>query len=228
MKLKLTVIACIALIFASCKKSEIKTSPLASITTVNAIYTGTTAKLGSNATTISNNASAQLAVRAGTEQTLYVWPTGDSAHPYYNNPKFAPADRDVYSLFLTGTPGAPEGILVKETIPYRTDSTAGIRFINLSPNTNGKPLFITLSSASSTVDVNNLGYKQYNTFKSYPGLYNSAYTFEVRNDTSVSPHLPLATFPLTTSTVPRFANITLVIRQNGTTGVSIYRVNNDR
>jgi hypothetical protein len=215
------------LIVISCKKDEVKTTPLASLTMVNTVNGGAAVRLGSNLTSVANNGSAQLALVAG-ENNLYVWPTGDSAHPYYTAPKFNAEDRGVYSLFLTGTSAAPEGLMVKETIPYRTDSTAGIRFINLAPNTANKALNITLSTTTTTNEVANLAFKQYTDFKTYPGLYNSTYTFQVRNDTSAAPKAPLATFALAASVVPRFANITLVIRQNGTSGIGVFRVNNDR
>jgi hypothetical protein len=189
---------------------------------VNAVSGGTTARLGSNATTISNNSNAQLAVIAG-QNAIYVWPTSDSAHPYYNDPKFVSQDREVYSLFLTGTAAAPEGILVKDNIPYRTDSTAGIRFINLAPGST--PLNITLSTSTGTNEVANLAYKDITEFKTYPGLYNSAYTFQVR--AANNPNTVITTFTLTSSTVPRFANITVVIRQSGSS-LATFRVNNDR
>jgi hypothetical protein len=219
---QLMTLCATAFLFASCKKDEVKTSPLTSITMVNAVMGGTTAKLGSNATSISNNSSAQMAVVAG-DNNLYVWPVGDSLHPYYANPKLTTQDREVYSLFLTGTPAAPEGILVKENIPYRTDSTAGIRFINLAPNST--PLNITLATSTATNEIANLAYKGITEFKTYPGLYNSSYAFQVR--AANNPGTVITTFSLSSSTVPRFANITLVIRQNGT-GLSVYRVNNDR
>jgi hypothetical protein len=224
---QLLTLAATFVLFSSCEKDEVKTTPLTSLAVVNAVFGGTTAKLGTNATNISNNSSAQLALKAG-ENNLYVWPVADSLKPYYTNAKFASSGGEVYSLFLAGTPASPEGIMVKETIPYRTDSTAGIRFINLAPNTGTKPINITLLSAPTTNDVSSLQYKTLSEFKAYPGLYNSTYTFQIRNDTSAAPKPPLATFALTAAQVPRFANITLVIRQNGTNGLSVFRVNNDR
>lgn len=217
---RIIYLAIAAMIFTSCKKDEVKTSPLTSLNITNAVVGGTTAKLGSNATTISNNSYAQLAVVAGTNN-LYIYPTTDSLHPYYTNDKFTSSDREVYSLFLAGTPTATDAIMVKETIPYRTDSTAGIRFINLA-NNNGA-LNVTLSTTPTVNEVAGLAYKSLTEFKSYPGLYNSAPTFQVRKADGTL----LTSFAFTTSTVPRFANVTLVIRQNGT-GVSVFRVNNDR
>lgn len=220
--MKATIILLTAILFfSSCKKDEVKTTPLASLTMVNAVSGGTTVKLGSNATTITNNGSSQMALIAGNND-LYVWPVGDSAHPYFTTLKFNAEERAVYSLFLCGTPGATEGLLLKENIPYRTDSTAGIRFINLSPN--GLVLNITRNKTPTVNEVSNLNYKQFTAFMSYPGLYNSTDTFQIRN---ANTNAILATQVFSASTYPRFANITLVIRQSGA-GVAVYRVNNDR
>lgn len=215
------------IILASCKKDKIETLGLTTVTTVNAVVGGGGIKLGSQAVTIANNNFAQLSLLAGSND-LYVWPVGDSLHPYFSDPKFFSEDREVYSLFLCGQTGSIEGIIIREQIPYRTDSTAGIRFINLSPNS--KPLNITLLTTSTTNEVSNLAYKQYTEFKSYPALYNSTYTFQIRDESTVSPAPPLATFRLTASTVPRFSNITLVIRGlvGATPALGITRVNNDR
>lgn len=223
---KLITLLSIIIFIASCKKDEIKTTSLSSLTAVNAVVDGNAMKLGSNATTINNNSSAQLALIAG-ENNLYLWPVSDSAKPYFTTNKFLTQNGEVHSLYVFGDTLNPQGMLVKETIPYRTDSTAGIRFINLSPNTADKALNISLASAPGENEVSNLAYKQYTQFKSYPSLYNSSYEFEIRNDTSAAPKTPLATFSLLSSEVPRFANITLVIHQAGT-GLSIFRVNNDR
>lgn len=215
------------IILASCKKDKIETLGITTMTTVNAVVGGGGMKLGSQAITIANNNFAQLSLLAGSND-LYAWPVADSLHPYFSYPKFFSEHREVYSLFVCGQVGSVEGIIIKEDIPYRMDSTAGVRFINLSPNS--KPLNITLSTTPTINEVSNLEYKQYTEFKSYPGLYNSTYTFQIRDASTASPAPPLATFTLTTSTVPRFSNVTLVIRGlvRATPALGITRVNNDR
>ena len=165
----------------------------------------------------------QFGLVAG-NSNVYLWPTGDSANPYYN--KVIPTkDGDVYSLFLAGNAATQiDTILVKEDIPYRTDSTAGIRFINLSPNST--PLNIVRKNTPTINEVTGLAYKQMTSFMSFPGLYNSADTFLVRNAAGTQ----LAQFNFTTATQPRFANVTLVIRGlvAGTPAIGVTRVNNDR
>lgn len=209
-------------IFSSCKKDEVKTVPVASLTLVNAVFGGTSAKFGSRDFACPSNFAFPYALNAGSND-LYVWPSNDSLHPYYTYSKLTVADREVYSLFLCGTPTTPEGILLKENIPYHTDSTLGIRFINLAAN---KPsINITLSATPTVNEVSNLSYKQYTEFKSYAGLYNSSYSFQVRD--ANNPSTVLTTFSYSISNLPRFANVTLVIRQNGS-GVAIFVEKNDR
>src|SRR5690242_12096103 len=89
-----------AAIISSCKKDQVKLTPLSSINITNAIVGGTTAKFGSNAATISNNAYTQFGLKAGSN-SLYIYPSTDSLHPYYNN-TINTNNGDVYSLFLAG------------------------------------------------------------------------------------------------------------------------------
>ncbi|MBO9572665.1 MAG: hypothetical protein J7497_10740 [Chitinophagaceae bacterium] len=219
-----TLLLLLVSMITSCEKGDIKTTPLTSLAIVNAVNGGTAVRNGSNATVIANNSYAPTALIAG-DNNLYIWPVGDSANPYFTTSKFTTNDREVYSLFLCGTPDAVDGITIKENIPYRTDSTAGIRFINLAPES--QPLSITLAASPTVNEVTDLSYKNITEFKTYAGLYNSEYTFEIRDATTAAPADPLATFSLSAAQVPRFANITLVIRQNGTS-VAVFRVNNDR
>jgi hypothetical protein len=208
------------LIICSCEKSETATLPISSLNITNAIVGGAVVKLGSNATSIPNNSFAQLVLKVG-ENNLYIWPDGDSLHPYYIQEKLTVTNGEVYSLFLAGPSSAVDAVAIKENIPYRTDSTAGIRFINLA-NNNG-PLTISLSTTPTVNEATDLAYKSYTDFKTYPGLYNSAPVFQIKNSSGTV----LTTFAFTAATVPRFANVTMVIRQNGP-GVAVFRVNNDR
>lgn len=228
-QISLTTLLLAALIFTACKKDKIETAKLTSLTVGNFKINGKQTRLGSNATNINNlnTNGTQMAVIAG-ENNLYFWPVGDSLNPYFTQTKFASADREVYSVFLCGDTLTQRGeaVVIKENIPYRTDSTAGIRFINLSPNST--PLNITLSTSTTVNEVSDLAYKQYTDYKSYPGLYNSAYTFQVR--AANNPGTVLTTFSLTAAQVPRFANITVVIRGmvGGSPALGTTRVNQDR
>jgi len=224
---KLTTLICAIIFIISCKKYKVESYPMTSLTAVNAIVGGTGMKIGSQANVIENSNFLHFSLLAGSND-LYVWPVDDSLHPYYSNSKFVTQDREMYSLYVCGQVGNTEGVLVKEEIPYRTDSTAGIRFINLSPNST--PLNITLSTSPTVNEVSGLGYKQYTEFKTYPSLYNSSYTFEIRDGSTASPAMPLATFSLMDFMMPRYSNITLVIQGlvGSTPELQILMVNNDR
>jgi hypothetical protein len=211
-------------LFVGCKKDEVKLTPLASLNVSNFVVGGKTVRLGSNKSDSAVNMNfKQFGLIAG-NSSVYLWPTGDSAHPYYNK-TVSTNNGDVYSLFLAGNAATQiDTILVKENIPYRTDSTAGIRFINLSPNSS--PLNIVRKKTPTVNEVTGLSYKQMTSFMSYPGLYNSADTFLVRDAAGTQ----LAQFNFTTATQPRFANVTLVIRGlvGSSPAIGVTRVNNDR
>src|SRR5690349_9433289 len=120
MKKSNLLIAFCMIIILSCKKEPFQYIPVASLTLVNTVTDGKAVLLGSDARTIANSSSSQLAINAG-ERDLYIWPEGDSANPYYTYTKLNAADREIYSLFLGGTPSAVDGILIKENIPNRSD-----------------------------------------------------------------------------------------------------------
>ena len=208
----------------SCKKERISTPAVASLTVMNAVISGKSVRLGNNVTAVANNSSSQQVVMAG-ETELYVWPVGDSANPYYRSPKFYAEERGTYSLFVAGQAPNIKGIILEDNIPYHADSTCGIRFINLSPNS--PPLNITLLSSPGTVEVSNLTYLQNTDFKIFPAkAANTGYTFQFRR---ASDNSLIATYSLP-APHPRFTNITLVLRGLVASSpmFAITRVNNDR
>lgn len=215
-----TIIA--MLVFVACKKDNFTPSALASLTITNAIISGPAIRVGSNLNQVTNNSYLQLGIMMG-ENDLYVWPVGDSTKPYYTDPKFYAEKDGVYSLFLAGQSPNISGVVINENIPYHTDSTCGVRIINLVPNST--PLNITLSTSPTIDEVSSLGYLQYTDFKIYPAkVKNVRYIFQVRK--AIDKTL-LATYTLNT---PRFTNVTLVIRglMQGTPAIGVTRVNNDR
>lgn len=213
----------------SCKK-QIVANPesLSSLTIANAIVGGTQAKLGSivaQVQNISNNAGTSFTLPAGTNR-IYVWPVGDSLHPYYNE-SLTTAHNEIYSLFLTGTPGAIESLLIKEALPVHTDSTFGIRFINLSP---GSPAVkVTLSTSTTISEFGDLAYKEASAFKTYNAFStNTTYTFQVRNaatEALISSFVITGASPITG--IPRFTNVTLILRGkvSGVPAAGISRIN---
>jgi hypothetical protein len=222
---KVLLLRCfLPLIFVlSCNKHHFKAPPVASLTVTNAVVGGKSIRIGGNLTTIANNSFAQLSLLVKeSDFDIYVWPVGDSAHPYYVHSKFNVQDQEIYSLFIGGTTGSIEGVLIKENLIYHTDSTCGIRFINLSPNS--ASINVTLSTSPTVNEISNFSYKQFTDYKLYPAKStNNSYIFQIRKGSDNS---LLSSFTLPT---PRFANITLVIRGLiGNSNFGITKINNDR
>jgi Domain of unknown function (DUF4397) len=91
----------------------------------------------------------------------------------------------IYSFFLTGDTTAVDTFFVQDQIPAYSDSTSGVRFVNLSPGSG--PMSINLQgNPASQTEFSNLGYKQISSFKAYPA--NSSipgnYTFVVHDQVS--------------------------------------------
>jgi len=220
---RLVCIVMAALVIGACKKSTVDVAPLASLNITNVVVGGKNVKLNSNLVDSAVNYNFKaFGLNAGTTN-IYVYPTGDSTHPYYNN-TVQTANGGVYSLFLAGAVATRvDTILVQESIPVRTDSSCGVRFANLSYNSN--PIIITQQATPAVTDFTSLSYKQISAFKTYPALStNGTYTFQVRD---AGTNAVLATYALAT---PRFFNATLVWKgMVGGTGANVpgvLRVNN--
>ncbi|NII27769.1 DUF4397 domain-containing protein [Pseudoflavitalea sp. X16] len=217
----------VTLLAYACKKETFTTTPVASLKIINTVTGGSIVKLGSYPTNIANNAHADFGLFP--DSTIYVYPNGDSLHPWYNH-----ASKDVlieenqyYSLFLGGTPTDVTAKLIKENIPVRADSTAGIRFIHLSPNSG--PVNVVLSTTPQVSEFFNIGYGEITDFKSFPATAaNTSYTFQIINPSTNKVITSITMTGATVTTyVPRFKNVTLVFRgkTTGTPAAGITRVN---
>lgn len=217
------IFLCIAFILmTACKKSQIDSAPIASLNVINVVIGGKTLKLGSNKNdTILNMSSRQVGLLVD-DNNIYLWPSGDSTNPYFNR-EIALFDGDVYSLFLAGNVLTQiDTLLIKESIIPRLDSTTGVRFINLSPNSD---LNITLSTSSTVNEFSNLTYKQITNFKTYPAsISNGNYVFQIRK---TSDNTLVSSYTLTNF---RFTNVTLVIKGliSGSPSIGVIQVKNDR
>lgn len=208
------------ILLVCCDKDEIKLTPLSSLTLVNVVNSGQPVRIGSNRLIVSNNNNGQFSFRAG-NNNLYIWPVTDSLHPYYNQP-LSTGSGEIYSIFLSGDTTAVDGVVVKDNIPYRQDSSFGVRFINLSSGSS--PVKINLMDSPGISEFGNLSYKQISDFKSFPALAASTgFTFEVRLVTTDS---LLTSTEISSNNIPRFRNITLVYRGASEGPVGITRVNN--
>jgi hypothetical protein len=91
----------------------------------------------------------------------------------------------IYSLFLTGADTSlPDYLLTTDSLPYHglSDSTVGIRFVNLSTGSN--PISINLEGSFNGSEVANLPYKAITGFKNYvcnSTVSNVGYLFVIRD-----------------------------------------------
>lgn len=224
---RISIMALIAISTCSCKKLDLKGAPLSSLKIINTVTNGPAVRLGNNATIIiDNNSYSDFTVIPGNPD-IYIWPITDSSKPYYNSVKNVTMNNgEIYTLFLGGDTNNVASQLVKENLPYRADSTAGIRFINLSP---GSPNVKVKIAATGEVAFDNVAYQQLTEFKSYPATSaNTSYRFQVfnANTDELITSINMSGSSLS-SFVPRFRNVTLVLRGivGGSPNAGITRVN---
>jgi hypothetical protein len=203
--IKISILLVPALICLSCKKEQSPILTQASLNIVNTIVGGDAVKMGSNRVSVANNNYAHFGLITN-DADIYIYPINDSINPYFHSNKSLDIETGgIYTLFLCGIAPAAEAIWVKEEIPYYADSSVGVRFINLSPNS--KAVNITLSTSPSSNEFSNIAYKQITDFKKYPALAsNTKCNFQVRN---VGTNTIIASYDLL---IPRFKNVTLVLR----------------
>jgi len=222
----------------ACKKDEKTESQLASINVINAAVDVATIKVNNFGKPISwtnlTGVDGTVNYTGTTANKIYgiYQPNARFAFEVVSTPdtlrKVFVKDLDlvvggVYSLYLTGRSPNFESVFVKEDIPYHTDSVAGVRFINLSSNSD--PISVNITGNANGSGVTSLAYKASTEFKTYPAKSkNLSYAFQVRNVTTGA---LLASYTLAT---PRMLNVTLAFRglvgTTGTTAPVITRINN--
>lgn len=236
--IKIIIAFYLPVMLMACKEDEKVDHRLASVNVVHAAVDVTTVKVNNFGKTIS------WANLTGTDGSInYTGTTVNKIYsvyqPYLQYPFEVVSSPDTlrkvfkdgldlvskgtYSLYLTGRSPNFESVIVKEDIPYRTDSVAGVRFINLSPNSD--PISVNITGNANGSEVASLAYKASTDFKAYPAKFvNLSYAFQVRN---ASTGALLASYTLAT---PRMLNVTLAFRglvgTTGTTAPVITRVNN--
>ena len=230
------MLAFAAATFAACKKSTVEISPLASLNIVNATVGVSAAKVnftgpkGPNyynliTATTAYGANTAFGVNANMAVPVTIINNPDSTKILYQN-TLNFSSGELYTLYLAGQSTAVDTILRNEpSLPTFQDSTCGVRFINLSYNSN--PITVTLSTAATTpiTEFSGLAYKTQSVFKPFVAtVANNTYTFQVRDAGT------LALLGSYTLTVPRFFSCTLAwIGQTGGTGtaaVKVQRINN--
>ena len=127
----------------------------------------------------------------------------------------------IYSFYLAGQAAQIDTLFMQDIIRVYTDSSAGLRFINLSPDS--KPVSINLvGNPSSQTEFAGLGYKEISAFKSYSATSSvgGVYNFEIRDQASDS---LLTTFSWTYGLQK---NNTVVISGLEASGLTLFQVNN--
>jgi hypothetical protein len=170
-----------------------------------------------------NYGASQLYSRVAGDNPLLVVPSTDTVFKVFNG-SMTLNSGDIYSFFLSGDTAHADTLLVKDNIPYYGDSSAGVRFVNLSIG--GKSLTINLASDPAHTPIAGLGYRQITGFMPYDARTSAgaSYSFEVRDQATGD---SLTTYEWT---YPRFRNNTLVIAGSTDPGsltpLKIFSVNN--
>jgi len=230
-QLIVAVVAVLLVAVMACQKAEVVPSP-ASFTVVNAMpdVNSIIPRLGKDTSGRYFNimvqvgyGSSQLYSPVAGTNPLIVAPSTDTSSKVFNG-TFSLVSGGIYSFFLSGDATHPDTLLVKDNIPNYTDSSAGIRFVNLTSG--GKALSISFLNDLAHTEVPSLVYKQITDFKKYDASTNvgGSYTFEIRDQATGD--------SLTTYTwyYPVFKNNTIVIAGStdptSSTPLNVFSVNN--
>jgi hypothetical protein len=187
----------------SCKKQygSLSPRPIASVMVVNAIPTsnplipvfGTSGALqyftGARAVNYQDGQVYSLVSGANSLYIVQQTDTSDvNSKSKLFNGNLQLEEGGIYSFFLAGDTSKLDTLLVKDDIPAYTDSSAGVRFVNLSSNSTA----ISINPAgqpSSQGGVNNLAYRSisnFNQFSANSSVPDQSYIFEIRNQANDS------------------------------------------
>jgi len=194
-QLPLWVLACSLL---ACTKQTV--SPTASLNLINAVP-GSTPSLVTNFSGTTpivwyrtalklvygtfDKASQGLSFNGPQKLAVYLYPdTTTHSTPLFNlDLQLKPGT--INTLFLTGTKAAPDTLLTTDVLPYypATDSSLGIRFVNLS--TGSMPVSVNITGLANGSEATGISYKAVTGFKKYPATAAvSQYNFEFRDAAS--------------------------------------------
>jgi len=198
----------------ACKKDAVKATALTSLNFTNAVINAPTMYLNSAIDSVTNNSFGEFSLLTG--QTQYkVYALAGPSQPFYNQ-TVTTANGGYYSLFLSGlSTSAIDAVFIKETYKNYIDSLSGVRFINLSPDS--QPISVDIQGNANGSEVASLAYKAYTGFKQHAATQAvSSYNFEIR-DAATGTLLTTYTF-----NTPYFHNVTLAIigsESAGTVGI---------
>jgi hypothetical protein len=190
------------MIFAGCSKEATKgPTAVASLNVVNALPTSAPLILAQGSITsaigtfygigsLSYGGSAVLTPKEGSETLYAVQRNSDTTSIGSKESELMFSDElkfiagNLYSLFITGKDTtSPDFLFVADNVPLRTDSTVGIRFVNLSEGSEN--ISVDIRSKANGSEVPSLAYKGNTNFMSYPATSSvSSYVFEFRDAVS--------------------------------------------
>jgi hypothetical protein len=238
MKLKKLLLFVILLqeLTSSCTKeyNKVRTISISAVTVVNAIantnpliadFSGVDSVAAYYSTTpyIGYGSFQEYSIPSGNVPTVICQVT-DTLHPFFRG-MLNLQPNGIYSLFLSAADTSQKTIdtvLTMDKPPYHsgTDSTASIRFINLSPGSS--PMSIHVQNNANSSVVSNLPYRSVSSFKTFPATFNiTQYVFIIR-DVESDDSLTSCTY-----NVSPFQNVTVVV--NGVSSnntLSTFIVNN--
>jgi hypothetical protein len=182
-------IALTGLLLGSCKKNEVGTpTGTAAFTVVNATidvpnmainFAPNSLPYYANKTLIGGASFLEFGLPPGAN-TINLVSSNDTTHTlYYGN--VSVANGGIYSFYVAGQTGSYQTILQKDNIPvFGTDSVAGARFVNLSPDSG--PLNVSLQGGSGN-EFSSVAYKGITAFKKYSAntaiMNNGGYNFNI-------------------------------------------------
>jgi len=165
--------------------------------------------------------ASRLYTRAPASTSLSVVPITDTVFKIFNGTVNL-ASGTIYSFFLSGDTAHADTMMIRENIPTYSDSSTGVRFVNLSIG--GKALTINLAGDSGNLQFPVIGYQGVTDFKKYSAVVSSgtSYKFEIRDQATGA---LLKTY---TWTFQRFRNNTIVISGDPTIPAQfkVFAVNN--
>ncbi|QDW27251.1 DUF4397 domain-containing protein [Pedobacter sp. KBS0701] len=207
--------AVIFLTVSGCKEDPIEITPIASLNVSNVVIGGNIVRLNDY---LRDSCSVMnyyfFTLKAGNSMPLKLYASSTPNAPYFNENKDIESG-GLYSLFLGGTPFAPESVWVKDNIqPYPTEDVIRIRLVNMSPNSSA--LSLTIGNAPTVNIFSGVVYKQVTEFstQSFPAILPpSGNIFQIRD---VSGNLLASyTMPATGTISQQFSrrrNLTLVVK----------------
>ena len=213
---------------ASCKKDTGISTNIASLNIINATVDAPSLALNfssvvipyyRNKTAISMGSAVEFGLSSGVS-ALNLVSSADTSNTLFHGTLDLKLG-GIYSLYVIGQTPHMDTLFMKDNIPAHEDSTAGARFINLSPDSQSLSIN---QVGNTTPDFTSLAYKKITGFKKYSAVTNitnnGGYTYEIRDESGNI----LTIFNWNPAV---FKNNTLVITGLvGNSTVSVFSVNN--